>query len=110
MRKNNIRLIIRGLRMSSDFAYEFQMHCVNHKLDSNIETIFLASLEHSQFISSSFVKEVLSLGGDISKFVSSNIAEKLSNKIGYCLRQQYNFLFQKHIHSTQPKCKFYNNK
>ena len=81
MKKRNVKLIIRGLRMSSDFAYEFQMHCVNHKLDNEIETIFLASLEQSQFISSSFVKEVLSLGGDISKFVPPEIANRLINKI-----------------------------
>lgn len=81
MKEKNTKLNIRGLRASSDFAYEFQMHCVNHKLDNTIETIFLTSLEKSQFISSSFVKEVVILGGSVSNFVSPEIEEALKKKL-----------------------------
>jgi pantetheine-phosphate adenylyltransferase len=68
MRREKATINIRGLRVASDFTYEFQMSCINKKLDENIETIFLAALETNQFISSTFVKEVASLGGDIEKF------------------------------------------
>jgi pantetheine-phosphate adenylyltransferase len=81
MKEKNIKINIRGLRASSDFAYEFQMHCVNHKLDNTIETIFLTSLEKSQFISSSFVKEVVTLGGSVQNFVSSEIEEALKKRL-----------------------------
>lgn len=71
------RFIIRGLRAVSDFEYEFQMFCMNHKLNPNIETVFLPASEKSQFISSRLVKEVAKLGGDISDFVIPEIETKL---------------------------------
>ena len=81
MKEKNVKINIRGLRASSDFAYEFQMHCVNHKLDNTIETIFLTSLEKSQFISSSFAKEVVTLGGSGENFVSPEIEIALKQKL-----------------------------
>ncbi len=68
---------IRGLRAISDYEYEFQMACMNNKLAPEIETVFLTASESTHFISSRFVKQICSLGGDISGFVSTNVAEHL---------------------------------
>jgi len=62
-------MIVRGLRAVSDFDYEFQMTGMNHRLDPEIETVFLMASETNQFISSRFVKEIATLGGDIASFV-----------------------------------------
>lgn len=77
--KNKAKLIIRGLRAVSDFEYEFKMSWINHKLNSTIETIFLPASKDTQFISSNFVKEVARLGGDISQFVSTNVAREFDS-------------------------------
>jgi pantetheine-phosphate adenylyltransferase len=79
--KNNATVIVRGLRAVSDFEYEFQMFGMNSKLNPQIQTIFLPASEHHHFIASRFVKEVAKLGGDISKFVPQNIANKLYEKL-----------------------------
>ena len=71
-KKNNVTCIIRGLRAVSDFEYEFQMTGMNYQLNPNVDTIFLMSSEKYSFISSSFIKEVHNLGGDVSRFVSKN--------------------------------------
>ncbi|UOD98320.1 pantetheine-phosphate adenylyltransferase [Ehrlichia ruminantium] len=84
--KNNASVIIRGLRAISDFDYEFQMSWVNYKLNQNIETIFLPASEDTQFISSSFVKEIARLKGDISVFVSENVGKYL--KDFYCTSKE----------------------
>ena len=68
-RSANAGVIVRGLRAVSDFDYEFQMAGMNYRLDSEIETVFLMASEHHQFISSRFVKEIATLGGDVSSFV-----------------------------------------
>ena len=62
-------VIVRGLRAVSDFDYEFQMAGMNYRLDSQVETVFLMASEHHQFISSRFVKEIATLGGDVASFV-----------------------------------------
>ena len=72
-------MIIRGLRAISDFDYEFQMSWINYKLTPGAETVFLPAAEDTQFISSSFVKEVARLGGDVSQFVSENVNKQLKN-------------------------------
>ena len=72
--------IFRGLRAVSDFEYEFQLTGMNAKLDPDIETVFLMASEKWQFVSASFVKEISSLGGDITEFVTPYVAEKLSGK------------------------------
>ena len=73
--------IIRGLRAVSDFEYEFQLAGMNKKLNSKIETMFLMSDVENQIISSKFVKEIASLGGNINKFVTRSTVKMLKNKI-----------------------------
>jgi pantetheine-phosphate adenylyltransferase len=70
-------VIIRGIRAVSDFEYEFQMSCMNYRLQPNIETVFLTASEDTHFISSRFVKQIGRLGGDISSFVSENVARHM---------------------------------
>lgn len=76
----NASCIFRGLRAVSDFEYEFQLTGMNAKLDPEIETIFLMASEKWQFVSASFVKEICSLDGDISEFVTPQVAKALQNK------------------------------
>jgi pantetheine-phosphate adenylyltransferase len=78
-KEQNASVIIRGLRAVSDFDYEFQMSWVNYKLLPEIETIFLPASEDTQFISSSFVKEIARLKGDVSKFVPKGVQNELIN-------------------------------
>ena len=77
---HNANCIIRGLRVVSDFEYEFQMTGMNYQLSPDVETIFLMSADNNSFISSNLVKEVHKLGGDVSKFVSKNTIRILNNK------------------------------
>ena len=74
-------IILRGLRAVSDFEYEFQLAGMNRKLNDNIETLFLMSDIENQIISSKFVKEIASLGGDINRFVTKSTVKMLKNKI-----------------------------
>ena len=69
----NAKVILRGLRVVSDFEYEFQMSSMNKKLNNDIESIFLTPSESYAFLSSSLVKEIAKLGGDISPFVSQDV-------------------------------------
>ena len=73
-------VLIRGLRAVSDFEYEFQMAGMNARLNPDVETVFLMASEGVQFISSRFVKEIGSLGGDITSFVSPEVAKRLANR------------------------------
>ncbi|MBI07730.1 MAG: pantetheine-phosphate adenylyltransferase [Rhodospirillaceae bacterium] len=73
----NANVILRGLRAVSDFDFEFQMTGMNARLNPDVETVFLMASESHQFISSRFVKEIAQLGGDISSFVSSEVATRL---------------------------------
>lgn len=70
-------LLIRGLRAISDFEYEFQMACMNSRLNDDIETVFLTASETTHFISSRFVKQIARLGGDISSFVCEPVEQAL---------------------------------
>ena len=79
-KKYNAAAIIRGLRAVSDFEYEFQLAGMNKKLNSNIETMFLMSDVENQIISSKFVKEIASLGGNIDRFVTKYTVKMLKNK------------------------------
>ncbi|MEO0226081.1 MAG: pantetheine-phosphate adenylyltransferase [candidate division WOR-3 bacterium] len=74
-------VIIRGLRAISDFDYELQMALINRKLDRPVETIFLTSSEQFIFVSSTLVKEIARLGGDVTPFVPGVVARALSCKI-----------------------------
>ena len=76
----NAEILIRGLRVVSDFEYEFQMLGMNRQLDSKIETVFLMADAQRQSISSNFVKEIARLGGDISNFTNKFVASKLKDK------------------------------
>ena len=76
----NASCIFRGLRAVSDFDYEFQMPGMNARLDPDIETVFLMAADKWQFVSSSFVKEISALGGDIGEFVTPNVEAALKKK------------------------------
>jgi len=79
-KKNNAKIVMRGLRAISDFEYEFQMALMNKKLDSKIETFFMVpSLKYS-FLSSKLVKEVCMLGGSLSGLISPQIEKNIMEK------------------------------
>ena len=80
-KKYKSNIILRGLRAVSDFEYEFQLAGMNRKLNNNIETLFLMSDVENQIISSKFVKEIASLGGNINRFVTKSTVKMLKNKI-----------------------------
>ena len=79
-RKRKACIIIRGLRAVSDFEYEFQMALMNRQLWDELETVFLAPDTQYSFLSASLVREIASLGGDISEFVSPNVLARLQQK------------------------------
>lgn len=78
---NNAQIILRGLRAVSDFEYEFQLAGMNKHLNANIETLFMTPAEQYANISSSLVREILLLGGDISAFVPKPIEKLLKDQI-----------------------------
>ena len=80
-KKYKSNIILRGLRAVSDFEYEFQLAGMNKKLNTKIETMFLMSDVENQIISSKFVKEIASLGGNINRFVTRSTVNMLKNKI-----------------------------
>jgi len=82
VRKNDARVIVRGLRAVSDFEYEFQMAGMNRYLLPDVETMFLTPSDQYQFISGTFVREIAVLGGDVSKFVFPSVERWLNEKIG----------------------------
>lgn len=80
-RKMKADLVIRGLRAITDFEYELQMAQTNHKMEPELETVFLTtSLEYS-YLSSSTVKEVAAFGGDISQFVPKIVVDRIAEKM-----------------------------
>jgi len=79
-KKYKSNIILRGLRAVSDFEYEFQLAGMNRKLNNNVETIFLMSDVENQIISSKFVKEIISLGGDVKKFTTKSTIKSLKHK------------------------------
>lgn len=76
-RSRSSRVVVRGLRMISDFEYEFQMALTNRKLDPGIETVFMMPNEDFSYLSSRLIKEVARLGADVSAFVPGNVVNKL---------------------------------
>ena len=78
--KKGANIILRGLRTVADFEYEFQLVGMNRVLNPDIETVFLAPAEHLSYISSTLVREIAHLGGDISKFVHPAVAAAIENK------------------------------
>jgi len=81
VQEQGARVVIRGLRAVSDFEYEFQLAGMNRKLFPEFETLFLTPAEQYMFISASLVREVALLGGDVSKFVSPLVQQKIAEKI-----------------------------
>ena len=79
--KQNAQVILRGLRAVSDFEYEFQLAGMNRHLNAKIETLFLTPAEQYSYISSSLVRVVAVLGGDVSPFVNEKVAAALNNRI-----------------------------
>jgi len=80
-RKHKAKVLIRGLRMISDFEYEFQMALTNRKLSPDIETIFLMPQESYSYLSSKLLKEAASLGADLSSFVPDFVEKALKKKL-----------------------------
>src|SRR5579885_1221121 len=81
-KKHGANVILRGLRTGTDFDYEFQLASMNRHLNSDIESIFLMPAENYMYISSSLVREIASLGGDVSAFVPEQVAKALKLKLG----------------------------
>lgn len=77
---HDAHVVLRGLRAVSDFEYEFQLAGMNRNLYPELETLFLTPAEQYTFISATMVREVARFGGDVSKFVSPYVVEKLQQK------------------------------
>jgi pantetheine-phosphate adenylyltransferase len=80
-RQRQLGVIIRGLRAVSDFEYEFQLATMNRHLTEEVETVFLTPTENYTFISSSLVREIAQLGGDISAFVNADVEQALIQRV-----------------------------
>jgi len=81
VKSSKAQVILRGLRAVSDFDYEFQLAGMNRRLDREIETMFLTPAEKYAYISSSLVREIAALGGDVSEFVHQNVMQELSVRL-----------------------------
>jgi len=81
-RQNDLQVIVRGLRAISDFEYEFQLANMNRHLTDEVETAFLTPTEKYTYISSSLVREICTMGGDISEFVSPAVKSALMERVG----------------------------
>ncbi len=80
--RRSAQAVIRGLRAVSDFEFEFQLALMNRKLNERIETIFMMPKDTYTFLSSRIVKEIASLGGDVSAFVPAHVRTALTHKLG----------------------------
>ncbi len=80
MRERNATAVLRGLRAMSDFEYEFQLANMNRELDENFEAVFLTPSQNYSFISSTMIREVAKLGGDITKFVPACVKQAFAQK------------------------------
>ena len=81
VRKQGARVVLRGLRAVSDFEYEFQLAGMNRNLYPEMETMFLTPSEQHMFISATLVREIATLGGDVSKFVHPAVERRLKAKV-----------------------------
>ena len=75
------KVVVRGLRAVSDFEYEFQMAGMNRQLMPHVETVFMTPSDQYQFVSGTFVREIANLSGDVSKFVSPLVLERLRDRV-----------------------------
>ena len=82
VQEQGAQMVIRGLRAASDFEYEFQLAGMNRKLFPQLETLFLTPAEQYMFVSSSLVREVANLGGDVNQFVSPTVDAAIKEKLG----------------------------
>ena len=82
VREHGAQVILRGLRTVSDFEYEFQLAGMNRRLAADVETLFLTPAEQVAFISSSLVREIAGLGGDVSSFVHPLVQAALQGRMG----------------------------
>lgn len=80
-KENNANILIRGLRVVADFEYEFQLANMNRAMSPDIESVFLTPKEEYSYISSSLVKEIATMGGDVDRFVDPVTLEALNQKI-----------------------------
>jgi pantetheine-phosphate adenylyltransferase len=78
---NGGHVVVRGLRAMSDFDYEFQMAGMNRQLMPDVETVFLTPSDQFQFVSGTFVREIATLGGDVSKFVAPSVLQRLKERV-----------------------------
>jgi len=74
-------VVVRGLRAVSDFEYEFQMAGMNRQLMPEVETVFMTPSDQFQFVSSTFIREIATLGGDVSKFVAPSVLLRLKERV-----------------------------
>jgi len=81
VREQGAQVILRGLRAVSDFEFEFQLAGMNRRLAPDVETVFMAPSEQEMFISASLVKEIATLGGDVSEFVDARVVTALAKKL-----------------------------
>ena len=75
------QVVVRGLRAVSDFEYEFQMAGMNRQLMPEVETVFMTPSDQYQFVSGTFVREIATLGGDVSKFVAPSVLRRLQERV-----------------------------
>ncbi|RTE67075.1 pantetheine-phosphate adenylyltransferase [Amphritea opalescens] len=83
VRRHNANIILRGLRAVSDFEYEFQLANMNRKLAPKTESIFLTPAEHLSYISSTLIREIACLGGDVEQFVHPSVNTVLKDHFGH---------------------------
>lgn len=81
LKQHDANVILRGLRAVSDFEYEFQMAGMNRKLLPNVETVFMTPSDNYMFVSASIVREIATMGGDVSQFVSPLVVQKMQGKL-----------------------------
>ena len=87
VKDHDAQVILRGLRAVSDFEYEFQLAGMNRQLMPGLETVFMTPSEHYQFISATLVREIATMGGDVTKFVSPSVKRWLDEKLAKTLRE-----------------------
>lgn len=81
VKKNEICAIVKGIRSSSDFEYEFQMALANRSLAPSAETVFITADPQNMYVSSSLIRQIAAFGGDVSDFVPKNIVEEIEKRL-----------------------------
>ena len=81
VKQNGISAIVKGIRSSSDFAYEFQMALANRSLAPNAETVFITADPQNMYVSSSLIRQIAGFGGDVSDFVPKNIVLEIEKRL-----------------------------